>query len=63
MSRAPRHENTTSSRFGAVVARILDLAAEDLPELLTIPDDAMIRLEIDLEQSLKRALGSALPQE
>jgi hypothetical protein len=45
------------ARIGSAVGRALDFLADDLPELLTLPDKDMLALETRIEAALSRAIS------
>ena len=49
------------ARLGAAVARCIDHLSDDLPELLTLPDPPMLRLQVDMEEALAHALQPPTP--
>ena len=53
--RAAGHRETDPRMLRAITDS-LDLMAERLPELLSLPDSRMILLEVGIEQALARAL-------
>ena len=52
-----RSRATHRDRYGPVVVKMLDAGADVLPELLTLPDSQMARLQELIEKALKIALA------
>jgi len=52
-----RRGHSLSVKFGPAVGSMLAAAADLLPDLLTLTDESMTALEVQLERALREALA------